>query len=96
MPPAHPFRVRTVTAFLHLAPDPRTWEAEVAAAGAFLAHARSALEAQGECYWAQGCWLDPACGCAVVCCDNTGRPLAPHTTAPCVLSQPLPRWPARL
>jgi hypothetical protein len=43
-----PFRVRTVTAFLQLPPDSSRWEAEVAAAGKFLAFAQQQLEALGK------------------------------------------------
>lgn len=43
----HPFRIRTVTAFLHLSDDPSKWEVEVAAAGAFLAQAQQHLESLG-------------------------------------------------
>lgn len=43
----HPFRVRTITAFLELPADSSQWEAEVAAAGRFLAHAQQHLESLG-------------------------------------------------
>lgn len=44
-PSHHPLRIRTVTAFLNLPRhDPAAWEAELAAAGAFLARARSVLQ----------------------------------------------------
>jgi len=45
-------RIRTVTAFLHLPPDNSKWEADVAAAGAFLAAAQQHLQAMGKpCCW---------------------------------------------
>lgn len=43
----HPFRVRTITVFLQLPADSSHWEAEVAAAGRFLAHAQQHLESLG-------------------------------------------------
>jgi hypothetical protein len=47
-PPCHAFRVRTVTAFLCLPPgDEAAWRALLTEAGAFLARAQRALEAEG-------------------------------------------------
>ncbi|KAF6262319.1 hypothetical protein COO60DRAFT_647935 [Scenedesmus sp. NREL 46B-D3] len=46
-PQHHPFRVRTITAFLKLPTDGSKWEEEVAAAGAFLKQAQVHLESLG-------------------------------------------------
>jgi hypothetical protein len=56
--PAGPsFRVRTVTAFLCLAPgDETTWEQDLEAAGAFLARAEAALQAEGALRQPAGEW----------------------------------------
>jgi hypothetical protein len=43
----HPFRVRTITAFLELPTDSSRWEEEIAAAGAFLNMAQHHLEGLG-------------------------------------------------
>jgi hypothetical protein len=46
-PQQHPFRVRTITAFLELPTDSSRWEDEIAAAGAFLKLAQQHFESLG-------------------------------------------------
>ena len=47
----HPFRIRTITAFLNLSSNAHLWEFEFQSAGAFLRQAKQHFEALGEsCY----------------------------------------------